>query len=105
MFEKRLLEVIGYGLDLATEAHTGVPLEPDGYYHFRPSEGLTPAVAGTLGALAGHSLLGLAVERFGSARELEDARRVLRAALNACLEGRPLATRAVASSMARKAAH
>jgi len=40
----------------------------------------------------------------GSARALEDARRVLRAALVACLEGRPLATRVVAQSMARKAA-
>jgi len=105
IFEKRLLEVLGYGLDLATEAHTGKRIEPQGYYHFRAGQGLVPAAAqGSPGALAGRSLLSLARESLGSARALEDARRVLRAALGACLEGRPLATRVVAESMARKAA-
>ncbi len=104
VFEKRLLEVLGYGLDLATEAHTGKRIEPQGYYHFRARQGLVPAAAESAGALAGRSLLSLARERLSSARALEDARRVLQAALGACLEGRPLATRAVAKSMARKAA-
>ena len=63
-----------------------------------------PAAAASAGALAGRSLLSLARERLGSARALADARRVLQAALGACLEGRPLATRVVAKSMARKAA-
>jgi DNA repair protein RecO (recombination protein O) len=104
VFEKRLLEVLGYGLDLTAEAHTGVPLEPDGYYHFRQGEGLVATAAGTPGALAGRSLLALGNERLEGARELEDARRLLHAALEACLEGRPLATRAVARSMRSKAA-
>jgi DNA repair protein RecO (recombination protein O) len=56
------------------------------------------------GALAGASLIDLREERFGGTRALEDARRLLHAALAACLEGRPLATRAVARSMVRKAA-
>ena len=55
-------------------------------------------------ALCGHSLLSLARETLSGARELEDAQRVLQAALGACLEGRPLATRAVAKAMQRKAA-
>jgi DNA repair protein RecO (recombination protein O) len=104
IFEKRLLDVLGYGLDLATEAHTGKRIEPQGYYHFRARQGLVPAAAASAGALAGRSLLSLARERLSSARALADARRVLQAALGACLEGRPLATRAVAKSLARKAA-
>lgn len=105
VFEKRLLEVLGYGLDLASEAHTGKRIDPAGYYYFRPAEGLTPATAGSAGALAGHSLLGLGSERLSGVRELEDARQVLRTALGACLDGQPLATRAVAKSMVRKATH
>jgi DNA repair protein RecO (recombination protein O) len=104
IFEKRLLEVLGYGLDLAAEAHSGKRIEPQGYYHFRAGQGLVPAAAGRAGALAGRSLLSLARESLSGARALGDARRVLQAALGECLEGRPLATRAVAKSMARKAA-
>jgi DNA repair protein RecO (recombination protein O) len=104
IFEKRLLELLGYGVELGTLARSGEPLAPEGYYHFRPGVGLAPAAAGGARALAGRSLLSLAREELRSARELEDAKRVLQAALEACLEGRPLATRAVAKSMARKAA-
>ena len=61
-----------------------------------------PAVRGDAGALAGSSLLDLAAEEFTAARTLEDARHLLKAALAACLEGRPLATRVVARSMVRR---
>jgi DNA repair protein RecO (recombination protein O) len=104
VFEKRLLQLLGYGLDLLTEAHSGKRIEPHGYYHFRPGEGLLPARAQEPRALAGRSLLSLERETLSGTRELEDARRLLQAALGACLEGRPLATRAVAKSMMRKAA-
>jgi DNA repair protein RecO (recombination protein O) len=104
IFEKRLLDALGYGLDLGAVAHTGEPLVADGYYHFRPGCGLAPAPAGAAGACPARSLLSLAREELGSAQELADARHVLQAALAECLEGRPLATRAVAKSMARKAA-
>jgi len=101
VFEKRLLEVLGYGLDLASEARSGLPLEPDAYYDFHPGVGLLPARGGAARALCGRSLLSLARETLHGERELEDARRVLTAALGACLEGRPLATRLVAKAMKR----
>jgi DNA repair protein RecO (recombination protein O) len=104
LFEKHLLELVGFGLELESEAQGGVPLEADGYYQFRPSQGLVRAAAHDAGALAGASLIGLRQERLSGTRALEDARRLLHAALGACLEGRPLATRAVARSMVRKAA-
>ncbi|MBV8876713.1 MAG: DNA repair protein RecO [Gammaproteobacteria bacterium] len=103
VFEKRLLEILGYGIDLATEARSGSPIRPDAYYEFHPGVGLLPARAGDAGSVCGHSVLSLAHERLQSARELEDARRLLQAALGACLEGRPLATSLVARAMKRGA--
>jgi DNA repair protein RecO (recombination protein O) len=101
IFEKRLLESLGYGLELATEAQSGRRIEPHEYYHFRPAQGLFPTVAEANGALAGRSLLSLASEDLAGARELEDARRLLQAALAQCLEGRELTTRAVAKAVIR----
>ena len=101
LFEKRLLEVLGYGLDLSTEARSGLPLEPGAYYDFHPGVGLLPARGAAASALRGHSLLSLARESLREECELEDARRVLQAALGACLEGRPLTTRQVARAMKR----
>jgi DNA repair protein RecO (recombination protein O) len=104
LFEMRLLEVLGYGLELSTEATGGEALEPAAFYTFRSSQGLVPAAATDAGALAGSSLLDLAAGRLSGARTLEDARHLLKAALGACLEGRPLTTRVVARSMVRRAA-
>jgi DNA repair protein RecO (recombination protein O) len=102
IFEKRLLDALGYGLDLCTEARSGNRIEPEGYYHFRPAQGLFLTVGGASGALAGHSLINLASEQLDGARDLVDSRRLLQAALAQCLEGRELTTRAVAKSIARR---
>jgi DNA repair protein RecO (recombination protein O) len=102
IFEKRLLEALGYGLELAVEAQTGKPIEPGGYYHFRPTQGLFPTVAEAAGAVSGHSVLNLAIEQLTGGRELEDSRRLLQAALAQCLEGRELTTRTIAKAVARR---
>lgn len=102
IFEKRLLDALGYGLDLAAQAQTGKPVEAAEYYHFRPAQGLFPTVADAAGALSGYSLINLANEELQSERDLEDARRLLQAALAQCLEGRELTTRAVAKAVARR---
>jgi DNA repair protein RecO (recombination protein O) len=101
-FEKRLLELLGYGLELSTEALSGRAIEPSGYYYFRPGQGLFAAEATRPDALLGRSLVRLQREELAEARELADARALLRAALAHCLEGRELATRTVARSMARR---
>jgi DNA repair protein RecO (recombination protein O) len=58
IFEKRLLEALGYGLDLASEVGSGQRIEPEGYYDFRPGQGLIGAEPHA-GALRGRSLLAL----------------------------------------------
>jgi len=102
IFEKRLLEGLGYGIDLTVEAQSGRRIEADAYYHFRPARGLVPSTADAAGAVAGHSVLCLAAEQLNEPATLEDARRLLKAALAECLEGRELRTRAVARSIVRR---
>ncbi len=94
-FELRLLQEVGYGVDL-TRTVAGGPISPEGYYHFRPNEGLLGATAEHSGAVRGSSLLQLAQGNLREAPELTDARKVLSAALEHCLEGRPIITRTVA---------
>jgi DNA repair protein RecO (recombination protein O) len=104
VFEKRLLDLLGYGVELDADARTGASIDPDAYYHFRPAYGVSPAAADAPGALLGASLVSLAHERLTTARELEDAKRLLQAALAHCLEGRELSTRKVARSVAHRRA-
>jgi DNA repair protein RecO (recombination protein O) len=99
IFEKRLLEVLGYGLDLRSEASSGRPILAQVYYHFRPAQGLIAAGDVRSGTLSGDSLLALAAEELASERALSDARRLLHSALAACLEGRQLSTRTVARAL------
>jgi DNA repair protein RecO (recombination protein O) len=97
IFEKRLLETLGYGIDLASAEGEGILAAK--YYHYRPSDGLHNAEADSPGCISGATLLSLAQERLDQPGELEQARRLLRVALAACLEGRSLNTRKVARSL------
>ncbi|HUQ09526.1 MAG TPA: DNA repair protein RecO [Steroidobacteraceae bacterium] len=94
VFEKRLLECIGYGLELDVVSGS--------HYQYRPSEGLYEVREDAPGAYAGRTLLALREEALDDPQSLDTARRVLRQALDHCLEGRELRTRNVARSMARR---
>ena len=102
IFEKRLLDLLGYGVELDSDARSGASIEPDAYYHFRPGYGVFPVAPESAGAVLGASLIRLAREEVATGRELEDAKRLLQAALAQCLEGRELSTRQVARAVARK---
>lgn len=102
-FEKRLLDILGYGIELTRESRSGQPIDPAGYYHFSASLGCVaidaPEASGGSQAVLGASLIALAEEAELDERGLEDARRVLRVALEPLLEGRELATRSVARAV------
>ena len=102
-FEKRLLNDLGYGLDLA-KTGDGVAIMRDGYYRFALQSGPQPCVAEAPGAVYGQSLADLQAESFGDARSLRDAKRVLRAAIDACLDGRTLKSREVALALRQREA-
>ena len=102
LFEKRMLDLLGYGNDLRNDA-AGRAVEPKGLYHFRPGAGLWVAEgAEATDAVEGRVLLALAAEApLGDAEGQRQARQVLRAALDHCLDGRELRVRAVARAVAR----
>jgi len=97
-FEKRLLNDLGYGLELARTGD-GVPIVRDEYYRFALQSGPELCVAEAPGAVYGQSLADLQAESFGDPRSLRDAKRVLRAAIDACLDGRALKSREVALAL------
>lgn len=99
-FEKRLLDVLGYGPELRFDA-AGQPIDPDRAYSYLPESGLAPCREDATGALRGASLLALAADEFPDGRALADARRLLRAALDVHLEGRPLKTRELLAQLRR----
>ncbi len=101
-FEKRLLDDLGYGLELARTSE-GLPIEPERYYRFRAESGPQLCVADAPGAVYGRSLADLDAEAFSGARSLQDAKRVLRVAIDACLDGKPLKSREFLVSMRRRA--
>ncbi len=107
IFEKRLLEALGYALNLDGEAGSGRPLDASRSYRYRLDAGaerLDGVAEGSL-IFSGASLLALAREELDEARSLADARRLLRAALDQYLDGRELRTREVLREMRAHAAH
>ncbi|MEE8429309.1 MAG: DNA repair protein RecO [Gammaproteobacteria bacterium] len=97
LFEKRLLEELGYGLQLEYDVNWHRPLEADRAYEFRLEHGPFAVSASNRGALcfSGKSLISLQRGELSDAQSLRDAKRLMRAALNLYLGDRPLKTREV----------
>jgi DNA repair protein RecO (recombination protein O) len=95
LFEKRLLEEIGYGLPLDFEVQYGEPVEPQRYYDYHLESG--PVAVEHADApgfvFSGASLLALAREELSDPEVLRDAKRLMRAALNLYLGDKPLHSR------------
>jgi len=100
-FEKNLLDNLGYGLELARTVE-GLPVQADLYYRFALESGPQPCVAEAPGAIYGQSLADLRSESFADARSLRDAKRLLRAAIDACLDGRALKSREVMRALRQR---
>ena len=94
VFEKRLLDALGWGAAYDHVAADGTPVAPDRRYGFAPEVGVVAAGAGAVD-VDGAALLALAHEDLSDAAVAADARRVLRVALSPHLGARPLETRAL----------
>lgn len=97
LFEKKLLEELGYGLQLAHDFATGAPLIHDKNYRFYPEFGFkigdendNPASAMIF---SGKSLLALAREELEDPEVLRDAKRLMRQVLGPLLGPQPLQSR------------
>jgi DNA repair protein RecO (recombination protein O) len=102
IFEKRLLESIGYGLSLDRDA-AGEPILADRAYHYRLEQGpvLCGGVAEGSLVLSGAALLALAHEQLEDAEIANQLRALTRTAVDRVLDGRELKTRHVMLALRR----
>jgi len=97
LFEKQLLESLGYGLLLDHEADSGAPVLAEFNYVYALESGpLRSDDAGRSGlTLSGRSLLSLAADDLSDTQSLSDSKRLMRAALGLYLGERGLKTREI----------
>ena len=95
MFEMRLLETVGYALELEREADSETPIQPGVQYRYTPDAGprrwrddSTPGVP-----VNGATLLALARGQLTDRRVLEEAKRLMRSIIDAHCADRPLESR------------
>jgi DNA repair protein RecO (recombination protein O) len=107
VFEKRLLQLLGYGVALEWDT-AGRVVESHKIYRYLPEVGLSEierfGVREESSAdlvFSGSSLLSLARDELVDAAARADARRLLRAALDRLLDGRTLGSREVLTEMRR----
>lgn len=106
LYEKRLLQIVGYGLPLHRDARSGVAVDPARSYRFFADEGpveVPPGVAEGYCVVSGATLLALEREQLDDPRVRSEARTILRLSLERCLEGRGLRSRDVLLAMRRVA--
>ena len=90
-FELKLLEALGFGLQLTCEADGVTPVDPARRYHYRVDAGPVATEQGD--GFAGITLLDLARGEMHSPVARTEARRLMREVLHHHLEGRPLRSR------------
>lgn len=97
VFEKRLLEALGYGLVLDRDAADGTPVEPGAAYRYEPDQGpvrvVAAAPAGAVPVVSGRTLVALDHETLDDDHALQEAKRLMRFLINVHLDGRPLRSR------------
>lgn len=95
IFEKRLLESIGYGLVLDRAGDSEQGIDAGRRYRYVTDRGPVADAAGReeLPAVRGSTLLALARERFPDAAALHEAKLLMRGVLGAYLGTRPLMSR------------
>lgn len=103
IFEKRLLDAIGYGLSLHHDATTGAAIDAGRHYRYRLEQGAVQASPDADDAMVfpGSALLALAAENLDDPATCQRMRLLLRAALDRVLEGRELKSRQVMMALRR----
>jgi DNA repair protein RecO (recombination protein O) len=97
VFEKQMLEAIGYGLVLDRDIDSGEPIHGEYAYRYQADRGPVSLGSGDGDGVpvAGETLLALAREHLDDERVLDEAKGLMRAVLRRYLGDRPLATRSL----------
>lgn len=100
LFEKSLLKILGYELQLVKEVETGLPIHLEKHYRFDPTRGPVLVEADNLiigvksqDVFKGKSLLALAAGVLNDVAVLGDLKRLMRLALAPHLGSKPLESR------------
>lgn len=95
IFEKHLLDALGYGLTLDRDVQGGQEIDPDAVYDYRLDSGpvRTPALGLVELPIGGRTLLALGRGQVHNPTELAEAKRLLRLALERQLGEKPLISR------------
>lgn len=97
LFEKQLLEALGFGLNLAINAETGAAIESAQEYAYYLEHGPVSMASSTddqfITRLSGESLLCLHHNTLETEQSLKDAKRLMRSILNYYLQGKPIKSR------------
>jgi DNA repair protein RecO (recombination protein O) len=98
LFEKRLLQCLGFGLSLQCEAESRAAIKSQCCYRYVLELGPLPVDVGASaakGVYTGATLLALANEIFTTAQQKTEARHLLRSVLDHVLDGRRLQSREI----------
>lgn len=103
LFEQQLLNALGYGLDLQTDAN-GDAIQAEIFYRYQPEQGLIPITGRqATGLIQGRSLQQLQQAGDFDAPALAEIKQLMRTVLNYYLDGKPLKSRALFAEMQRYA--
>ena len=103
LFEKRLLEALGYGLDLNNDSQ-GEPVSDEQHYSYQPELGLQPCLANDRKRIiSGASLSQLQQEKLSDPVSLNETKHLMRLIINYHLDGKPLKSRQLFAEMQRYA--
>src|SRR3990167_3092991 len=98
LFEKKLLEDLGYGLPLTHEAKTRAKIHPDCHYEFIANQGffvIDKNEQNQKNIFSGADLIAIAQEKFDDVSVALSAKKLMRSALQFLLGNRPLSSRAL----------
>ncbi len=103
LFEKQLLQEIGYGLILDYAVDKGKEIEPRALYQYVLGQGPVQAVAETsaVSLFKGSSLLSFAEQRLDDPQSLKDAKHLTRMVLEHYLAGKKLHSRQLLQDLQR----
>ena len=101
IFEKNLLQEIGYALVLDTEADRKTPLSRNKFYVYDFNAGPLPAKKEDTNAVTGETLFAIAQEKFLSNRVKSESRNLLARAVENYIDGKALHCRDVYSQTVR----
>ena len=95
IFEKKLLQECGYGLEWSKEAKTALPICAGKHYQYHADQGFLEASSSTehFSVISGHTLLGLANDLLIDAQQLKEAKRLMRILLAGLLEDKVIFSR------------